>query len=399
MRLLRGNVMLKRILVGALAVLIPLIALAADVKISAEPAMSALGGTEIFLGNQSGVTGTATAAQISTYVRGTFTAPPAIGGGTPAAGNFTTLGSSGLFSPTLGITATGATINLNNNSSFGVNIGTGTSTGAVAIGQNSATPGSVTINGPLTFAAGTAFSGATWGTTSPVWNGAAMTLNDTTASGTDATEVAYSMQAPNFTSTGGASTTITNAVNLWLAAPTCSGGVVCTNLFSIMSPGRFNFTNGGFISGNSINLNNSSNFAVNIGTGTTNALVTIGGGSNGIIMNAGLATGYVKNTGFISVGTKFTLSGGTGSCTTTSTTVGGAAAGSFVCTGTAGAGTVVVTINGATGLAAPNGWACGGSDITSGTAWTQSATSTTTCTLKGVTAANTDVIAFQAMGY
>lgn len=56
--------------------------------------MSALGATDIFLGNQGGVTGTATAAQISTYVRSTFTAPPTIGSVTPAAGAFTTLTSS-----------------------------------------------------------------------------------------------------------------------------------------------------------------------------------------------------------------------------------------------------------------------------------------------------------------
>ncbi len=391
--------MFKRILTLAVALAIPLAALAADTKISAFPSMSALGATDIFLGNQGGVTSTATAAQFNTYVRSTFTAPPAIGGGTPAAGAFTTLSSSGLFQPALGITATGAIINLNDSSNFAVNIGTTTSTGTVTLGQNSATPGAVAIKGPVSFQASTNFSGASWTTTSPVWNGAAMTLNDTTASGTDVTETAYSMQAPNFTSTGGASTTITNATNLWLAAPTCSGGVVCTNLFSLFAAGKINGTGGMTLTGATTSINPSSNFAINIGTGSDNALITIGGGSNGIIMNAGLATGYVKNTGFISVGTKFTLGGGSGSCATSSTTVGGAAAGSFVCTGTAGAGAITITINGATGLAAPNGWSCYASDITSGTIWTQSGVATTTCTIKGTTAANTDVIAFGAQGY
>ncbi len=95
----RGNVMFKRILLGVGAAVWMSVAMAADVKISAEPAMSALGGTEIFLGNQSGVTGTATAAQIATYV---MAAPPAAGFGstTPRPVAATTISASSTVSGT-----------------------------------------------------------------------------------------------------------------------------------------------------------------------------------------------------------------------------------------------------------------------------------------------------------
>lgn len=95
----------------------------------------------------------------------------------------------------------------------------------------------------------------------------------------------------------------------------------------------------------------------------------------------------------------FTLSGGTGSCATTGTLKGGGSHGSFVCTGTAGAGTVVVTIAGASGQTAPNGWVCGGNDVTQGTAVTQSASTTTTATLKLTTVVNTDTINFDCTGF
>lgn len=364
-----------------------------------------LGATAISVGNATSnptVTFLGSGAISGTPVTSLFASPPAIGGSARAAGAFTTLGANALITGTLGATLTGADTNINASSNFNTNIGTGSTTGTTTLGQNSATPGSVVLKGPVSFQAATSYSAANWGTTSPVWNGVAMTLNDTAASGTVTNDYAYSIQAPNFTSTGGASTTITNAGTLFIAAPTCTT-VNCTNLYALNSTGNWKTTGSAtvaaFTAAGGTNINASQNSSTNIGTGSTNALVTIGGGSNGVIINAGLATGYVKNTAFISIGTKFTLGSGTGSCGTTSTTLGGASAGSFVCTGTAGAGTIVVTINGATGLAAPNGWACSGSDITSGVAWSQSATSTTTCTLKGTTAANTDVVVFQAQGY
>lgn len=90
----------------------------------------------------------------------------------------------------------------------------------------------------------------------------------------------------------------------------------------------------------------------------------------------------------------FTLGTGTGACATTSTLVGGATAGSFACTGTAGASTQPIVLP-----AAPHGWACHASDVTSGVAFAQSTTSTTGCTVKGTTATTGDVVVFSAIGY
>lgn len=355
------------------------------------------------IGSGTPSTGAFTTLAASSTVSGTgfgtyLASPPAIGGSAAAAGNFTTLGASGLFSPTLGITATGATIALNDSSNFAINIGTGTSTGTVTLGQNTATPGAVAIKGPVSFQAGTSFSGASWGTTSPVWNGAAMTLNDTTASGTVTNDYAYTLQAPNFTSTGGASTTITTVGTLWIPAPTCTT-VICTNKWAIFTTGGINASgsqiqgSGGLtITGATVNLNASANFAVNIGTGSTTQNVSIGNGAN---LNT---LGPTQ----ITTGTVFTTAAFTG-CSVTNgtpgTISGGPQGGSFVGNSNGTTCSVVITINGATGKTASHGWACWGSDITSAVALAQSATTTTTCTLKGTVAANGDTIVFMAMGY
>lgn len=93
-------------------------------------------------------------------------------------------------------------------------------------------------------------------------------------------------------------------------------------------------------------------------------------------------------------GAIFALSGGTGSCATTSTLLGGSTRGTFKCTGTAGAGTILVTLPAAT-----NGWMCDGNNITQGTAITQSAVTTTSATLKLTTVVNTDTLNFACFAY
>ena len=98
--------------------------------------------------------------------------------------------------------------------------------------------------------------------------------------------------------------------------------------------------------------------------------------------------------GIKDVGTKFTISG----CTA-GTTVGGATAGSFA-SGTTGACTVVITMNGATGLTATNGWACHASNTTTPANLIdqKSPVSTTQATLSGTTVSG-DVITFGCIGY
>lgn len=99
--------------------------------------------------------------------------------------------------------------------------------------------------------------------------------------------------------------------------------------------------------------------------------------------------------GFQSIGTKFTTTG----CSVSATT-GGGSAGVF----TLGANTcsVVVTMNGATGLTATNGWSCFANDRTSATVFAiqQTASSATTATFSiPATAGATDVINFACTAY
>lgn len=131
------------------------------------------------------------------------------------------------------------------------------------------------------------------------------------------------------------------------------------------------------------------------GCNTTINAGTLGGAtfaSPGAI--GGTTAAAVNTTGLISKGTKFTTTG----CSVSSTT-GGSAAGTF----TLGANTctVIITINGATGLAAPNGWNCNAEDQTALlVVISQAASSTTTCSLNiPATAGTTDVVRFTAQGY
>lgn len=124
------------------------------------------------------------------------------------------------------------------------------------------------------------------------------------------------------------------------------------------------------------------------GTGTPSTSATTIAGSETV---AGLLTGA----GIVSGGTNFTLGSGTGACASSSTLVGGAAAGSFLCTGTAGASTQVVNLP-----TAANGWSCWVSDATSGVAGAQvSPTATNAATLKVTIAATSDKVVFGCMGY
>lgn len=146
----------------------------------------------------------------------------------------------------------------------------------------------------------------------------------------------------------------------------------------------------------------------NILLGTSTAVDTSGAGTNFTINidNVFTATGTgvpatssssiagsLKSSGFISGGTKFTITG----CAA-GTTVGGATAGTFL-SGTTGACTVTITLNGATGLTAPNGWACSASDLTTpANLISQSFSGPTTCILTGTTVTG-DMIAFQAQAF
>lgn len=167
-----------------------------------------------------------------------------------------------------------------------------------------------------------------------------------------------------------------------------------------LSGSSFNMSGGSTLSADTLNANSAGlavsqgTKTVNIGTGTTTGLATIGGGSNGVVINSNQA-GSIKEPALISSGTKFTTSG----CSISATT-GGASAGTF----TLGANTctAVVTINGATGLSSNTGWSCQAHDRTAPTVLIggeSSSTATTASFTIPAGAGATDVISFSCTGY
>lgn len=127
-------------------------------------------------------------------------------------------------------------------------------------------------------------------------------------------------------------------------------------------------------------------------TGTAIKLESVGSDTNINVNVLPKGNGGLTTPGVLSTGTKFTTSG----CSVSATT-GGASAGKIT-SGTTGTCTVVITMGGATGLVAPNGWHCDAKDQTSGVQLNQTADSTTTCTISGTTTTG-DIINFAATGF
>ncbi len=120
--------------------------------------------------------------------------------------------------------------------------------------------------------------------------------------------------------------------------------------------------------------------------------------ANTVVMNAtaGSAspTAVATVSYLLDAGTTFTLGTGTGACATTSTLKGGSATGEFLCTGTAGASTIVVNLPTAT-----NGWACWANDDTSKVAWAAGGSTTSAITLSGAIATTSDKVTFGCRGH
>ena len=80
---------------------------------------------------------------------------------------------------------------------------------------------------------------------------------------------------------------------------------IATGLGAITADGLITGTAGATLSGAAINLNASSNFAVNVGTGSTASAVTIGGGSNTVAINSSdwdiTTTGVVTGLGAVTM--------------------------------------------------------------------------------------------------
>lgn len=153
---------------------------------------------------------------------------------------------------------------------------------------------------------------------------------------------------------------------------------------------------GGFLQAEFAYIGNGTNYIAfgGSGAGAAPQVYVTGSDSNANLTIKGKGHGYVAaNAGLVSTGTTFTISG----CSATGAT-GGAQAGKFT-SGTAGTCTVTITINGATGAVAPNGWSCWANDeTTTSDAMHETGSTTTTVTLSGTTASS-DVIDFGCMGF
>ena len=109
-----------------------------------------------------------------------------------------------------------------------------------------------------------------------------------------------------------------------------------------------------------------------------------------------------KGTGFVSLGgpilnqgTIFAIASGTGACVTTTTLVGGNSAGSFVCTGTAGASSATLTLPAAT-----HNYACYASDSTGpSSGWASQTVSASSVKLVGTVTTTGDTVTFGCTGY
>ena len=165
----------------------------------------------------------------------------------------------GLLTGTLGATVTGATVNLNASSNFAVNVGSGTSTGTVTIGGtanqqidvgNGAAVKTVNMGSSNTTSVTTLLSGS---------GGILLNKNNN-----QPTEIGTGTTTGAVTIGGAGAQTI--AVGDGAAAKTVSLGSSNTTSTTTLLSGS-----GG------LNLNVSNNQATNIGTGTTTGTVTIGG--------------------------------------------------------------------------------------------------------------------------
>lgn len=189
-------------------------------------------------------------------------------------------------------------------------------------------------------------------------------------------------------------------------APGGNAGTVGGNVTLRAGGGALTNGNGNIIFG-AYNTSNGQPSTIFTFNGNTGALGVNGNtyGSTGQLLMSNSSTAAPSWTNSVSAvttfpaiisgGTKFTTSG----CSVSATT-GGAAAGTF----TLGANTctVVVTINGATGATAPNGWSCQAHDRTAPTVLIGGESSSTTTTASITIPAGagaTDVISFSCTGY
>lgn len=123
-----------------------------------------------------------------------------------------------------------------------------------------------------------AFSGRITGTGGITITGAASSIN---TSSNFATNIGTGTSTGAVSIGGGSNTVAVNSSD-WDISTTGA----MTGIGAITADGLITGSGGATLTGAAINLNASSNFEVNVGTGSTNAAVSIGGGSNTVAINS-----------------------------------------------------------------------------------------------------------------
>lgn len=284
----------------------------------------------------------------------------------------------------------------------------------------------------LTFPAGTTDFSSTGGTSQVVKqtsSGGAFTVARLASSDlSDAANIALLNAANNFSANAAASTPPWKLSGTWFSGGSATSTkpqalIECTGATSTgwnTSGTALGINNCSGFAGYMIDLQNNGNTFFNVsanGNLASNGSLTgtdlhMGSGgalvwnsraimiapSSGVIqaLNSGFGdVAIIETAGFQSSGTKFTTSG----CSISSTT-GGATSGKF----TLGANncTATLTLNGASGITAANGWNCDAHDLTAPTIFigqTSASNTTTAAFTIPVTAGATDVISFSCIGY
>ena len=226
-----------------------------------------------------------------------------------------------LLTANAGATIAGATTSVNASSNNATNINTGTSTGAVTIGNSSAGAVGVTSGAALTLTAG---NNSTWSTTAGTLtmqgfgvttvksaNQAASTAGVSLKSG-DASGV--SSNSGNLTIDSGSATGTAGTItigNTSASALTIGRSTVTTTNAGALTVSQLLTGNlGAAISGAATSINDTSNFATNINTGTSTGAVNIGNSLAGAIgltssaavtISGGAASSFATTAGAITL--------------------------------------------------------------------------------------------------
>jgi hypothetical protein len=244
----------------------------------------------------------------------------------------------GLIQGTGGLTVTGA-VSINDNFNANTSINTGTSTGTVTIGGGSAplvidstnfdvssagaVSGVTTLNasGLVTSVGLNAGTGLIQGTGGLTISGAAASINNNS---NFATDINTGSSTGTVTIGGGSAPLVINSTNFDVSSAGAVSGVTTLNASGLVTSvglnagaGLVQGTAGLTISGAAASINNNSNFATDINTGSSTGTVTIGGGSAPLVIdstNFDVSSGGALS-GITTIATSSTINGQTISST------------------------------------------------------------------------------------